>query len=178
MISGLVGGVACVYVGQPMDTIKVKMQTFPELHKNAFACIKNIWVKEGIVRGFYAGTLPALSGGVSENVVLFTAMPFCQRIVMRFSGKDSIKDLSLLELATAGSCCGFFTSLVMCPNELIKCKMQSSREVAQCTRTAVLQTHRCCLPVQWTPAHTLQDNTSNGNLVCRRRGDEETRSLT
>lgn len=140
MISGLIGGVACVYVGQPMDTIKVKMQTFPDIHKNAFSCIKNIWLKEGIIRGFYAGILPALSGGVSENVALFTAMPFCQRLVTYFSGKESVKELNLLQLATAGSCCGFFTSLVMCPNELIKCKMQSSREVAQLTKSNVLQT--------------------------------------
>ncbi|VDN42358.1 unnamed protein product [Dibothriocephalus latus] len=125
-----------------MDTIKVKMQTFPEIHKNAFACIKNIWVKEGIVRGFYAGTLPALSGGISENVALFTAMPFCQRLVTYLAGKDSVKELNLLQLAIAGSCCGFFTSLVMCPNELIKCKMQASLEVAKLTKRDVLQTHR------------------------------------
>jgi hypothetical protein len=32
-LSGLVGGVGVVAAGQPFDTVKIKMQTFPELYE-------------------------------------------------------------------------------------------------------------------------------------------------
>lgn len=53
------GATASVYVGQPLDTIKTKLQTFPNHYKNAFDCGKKIFFQNGL-RGFYAGTLPSL----------------------------------------------------------------------------------------------------------------------
>ncbi|CAK1551724.1 unnamed protein product [Leptosia nina] len=38
--AGSLGGVAVVYVGQPLDTVKVKMQTFPHLYKGMLDCLK------------------------------------------------------------------------------------------------------------------------------------------
>jgi solute carrier family 25 ornithine transporter 2/15 len=58
--SGVAGGIACVYVGQPLDTIKVKLQTYPNLYKNAFTCLKQTYSRDGIYKGLYAGTVPAL----------------------------------------------------------------------------------------------------------------------
>ena len=49
-----------MYTGQPLDTIKVKMQSFPHLYNNAFTCFKQTYAKDGIYRGLYAGTVPAL----------------------------------------------------------------------------------------------------------------------
>ena len=45
----LKGGIANVYVGQPLDTIKVKMQMFPHLYKNAFKCGLETFKKDGIL---------------------------------------------------------------------------------------------------------------------------------
>lgn len=42
------GGSACVFVGQPLDTVKVKMQTFPLLYKNGLFCFVQTFKKEGI----------------------------------------------------------------------------------------------------------------------------------
>ena len=33
--AGCVGGTACAYIGQPMDTVKVKIQTYPHLYTGA-----------------------------------------------------------------------------------------------------------------------------------------------
>lgn len=33
IMAGMVGGAASVFVGQPLDTIKVKMQLFPGMYK-------------------------------------------------------------------------------------------------------------------------------------------------
>ena len=37
-IAGSLGATASVYVGQPLDTLKVKMQTFPQLYPNLKIC--------------------------------------------------------------------------------------------------------------------------------------------
>ena len=60
-ISGAIGGAGLVAVGQPFDTVKTKLQTFPELYQKSGAlhCFRNIYKAEGI-RGLYAGSIPAL----------------------------------------------------------------------------------------------------------------------
>jgi hypothetical protein len=53
------GATASVYVGQPLDTIKTKLQTFPNRYKNFLDCAQKIFYKDGI-HGLYAGTVPSL----------------------------------------------------------------------------------------------------------------------
>lgn len=68
------GGVALVYVSQPLDTVKVKMQAFPTIYKGMVNCLAETFKKDGIVRGLYAGTLPSIAANVAENSVLFVGM--------------------------------------------------------------------------------------------------------
>ncbi|XP_040172619.1 mitochondrial ornithine transporter 1 [Anopheles arabiensis] len=129
-IAGTLGGVALVYVSQPMDTVKVKMQTFPGLYKGLVNCTLQTFRRDGIVRGLYAGTLPAVVANVAENSVLFAAYGACQQAVGRLVHKPAVADLSALENATAGFLAAFFSSFTLCPTELIKCKLQALRETA------------------------------------------------
>ena len=39
-IAGSLGATTSVYVGQPLDTLKVKMQTFPEMYPNLGTCVR------------------------------------------------------------------------------------------------------------------------------------------
>lgn len=64
------GGIATVYTGQPLDTIKVKMQMFPNLYTSALKCGIETFKKDGISRGLYAGTVPALAANVSGNILI------------------------------------------------------------------------------------------------------------
>uniref|UniRef100_A0A182KFJ4 Mitochondrial ornithine transporter n=1 Tax=Anopheles christyi TaxID=43041 RepID=A0A182KFJ4_9DIPT len=129
-IAGTLGGVALVYVSQPMDTVKVKMQTFPGLYKGLVNCTMQTFRRDGVVRGLYAGTLPAIVANVAENSVLFAAYGACQQAVSQAVHKPSIAELSTLENATAGFLAAFFSSFTLCPTELIKCKLQALRETA------------------------------------------------
>lgn len=65
------GGVASVYAAQPLDTCKVKMQTFPQLYKGMIDCLVKTYKRDGIARGLYAGSIPAVAANVAENSVLF-----------------------------------------------------------------------------------------------------------
>uniref|UniRef100_A0A1E1WF02 Mitochondrial ornithine transporter 1 n=1 Tax=Pectinophora gossypiella TaxID=13191 RepID=A0A1E1WF02_PECGO len=136
--AGSLGGVAVVYVGQPLDTVKVKMQTFPHLYKGMLDCLKVTLKNDGIVRGLYAGTTPAIMANVAENSVLFAAYGYCQKFVCHVTGTESVEQLSALSNASAGFLAAFFSSFTLCPTELIKCQLQAMREVnVQGTQTAV-----------------------------------------
>ncbi|KAJ8984425.1 hypothetical protein NQ317_012488 [Molorchus minor] len=80
-VAGSVGGVALVYVGQPLDTVKVKMQTFPHLYKNMIDCFKKTLKNDGLYRGLYAGTAPALA---TKRCRKFSSIP-----VLRFLSKNN-----------------------------------------------------------------------------------------
>lgn len=81
---------ATVLVGQPLDTVKVKMQTFPSLYKGMVHCFTQTLRADGITRGLYAGTTPAIVANVAENSVLFAAYGACQRAIATVLGNDEI----------------------------------------------------------------------------------------
>ncbi|XP_069610602.1 mitochondrial ornithine transporter 1-like [Ranitomeya imitator] len=123
-----VGGVACVFSGQPFDTVKVKMQTFPSLYRGFVDCAVRTYHTEGL-RGLYHGTVPALLANVSENAVLFACYGFCQNLVCHLLGMQDPSQLRDYHKATAGSLASVVSSLVLCPTELVKCRMQTLHEM-------------------------------------------------
>lgn len=131
LLAGTLGGVATVAVGQPLDTVKVKMQTYPQLYPGTLTCIRKTLQNDGVLRGLYAGTAPAIVANVAENAVLFCAYGLCQKLVQNIVGRRSIQELSVIENASAGACASIFSSLTLCPTELIKCRLQSVRETKQ-----------------------------------------------
>lgn len=128
--AGSLGGVAHVYVGQPLDTIKVKLQTFPSMYSGPWNCFKKTLRVEGISHGLYAGTVPALVANVAENSVLFAAYGGCQKIVAFATQTPRVENLSVMGNAFAGFLAAFFSSFTLCPTELIKVQLQASRELA------------------------------------------------
>lgn len=120
-ISGLVGGTALVYSSQPFDTVKTKLQTFPKMYNNSLVtCFKRTLHQEGIWKGLYRGTIPAIGVNGLENMVLFVAYEQIQKLV---------KPEKTWQLALCGSASSFFSTFVVCPTELIKCRMQASYEL-------------------------------------------------
>ncbi|KAL7295184.1 hypothetical protein TKK_0011490 [Trichogramma kaykai] len=127
--AGSLGGVALVYVGQPLDTVKVKMQTFPSLYKGMVDCFIKTLKTDGVARGLYAGTIPSVVANVAENSILFAAYGGCQKVIANVMGVPKVEELSSLGNAWAGFFAAFFSSLTLCPTELIKCRLQAMREV-------------------------------------------------
>ncbi|ESO93776.1 hypothetical protein LOTGIDRAFT_209317 [Lottia gigantea] len=130
LTGGTAGGFATVVVGQPLDTVKVKLQTFPTLYRNAFHCFKQTYAQDGLFHGLYAGTVPSMAANIAENAVLFCFYGMCQKLVATARQKHDIKDLNPLDNAFAGCGAAFFSSFALCPTELIKCRLQAMREMA------------------------------------------------
>ncbi|CAG0922458.1 unnamed protein product [Notodromas monacha] len=159
--AGSLGGIAGVYVGQPLDTVKVKMQAFPQLYTNMFKCLSDTYRKDGIWRGLYAGTIPAVVANVAENSVLFAGYGTMQSIAAQIVGVKSPKELPSLANACCGSAAAFFCALTLCPTELIKCKLQAMRETGA---KRVCETTGQKVP--WTPyaltAHVIRTEGFKG----------------
>lgn len=80
--------------GQPFDTAKVKMQTFPGMYRGFVHCFVSISKQVGL-RGLYHGTAPALMANIAENAVLFMSYGFCQDVVRFVVGLDRGAELRL-----------------------------------------------------------------------------------
>ncbi|KAM9853071.1 solute carrier family 25 member 15a isoform 1-T3 [Aulostomus maculatus] len=126
--AGAIGGTACVLSGQPFDTAKVKMQTFPTMYRGFIHCFLSTFRQVGL-RGLYKGTSPALVANISENAVLFLSYGLCQDVVRLVSGMEKSIELSTLQKACAGSLASIFSSLALCPTELVKCRLQAMHEM-------------------------------------------------
>lgn len=139
LIAGSLGGISMVYAGQPLDTVKVKMQTFPNLYKGMMDCLRQTWMKEGVRRGLYAGTVSAVIANVAEKSVLFVAYGSCQKLIMRITGIQKVEELGAISNAAAGSLSAIFSSLTLCPTELVKCRLQALRETTSQSKTATVR---------------------------------------
>ncbi|XP_077984222.1 mitochondrial ornithine transporter 1-like [Glandiceps talaboti] len=134
--AGAIGGTACVLAGQPFDTVKVKMQTYPEFYPSSWQCFKQTFVKDHIA-GLYRGTVPALAANIAENSILFMSYGWCKAMVCNVSGHNTTDDLNITENAIAGCAAAFFASLGLCPTELVKCRMQAMHEATMSQGKAV-----------------------------------------
>ncbi|XP_047579233.1 mitochondrial ornithine transporter 1 isoform X2 [Lutra lutra] len=104
------------------------MQTFPDLYRGLTDCCLKTYSQVGF-RGFYKGTSPALIANIAENSVLFMCYGFCQQVVRKVVGLEKQARLSDLQNAAAGSFASAFAALVLCPTELVKCRLQTMYEM-------------------------------------------------
>ncbi|XP_060902939.1 solute carrier family 25 member 15a [Labrus mixtus] len=126
--AGAIGGTACVLSGQPFDTTKVKMQTFPKVYRGFVHCFSSTFRQVG-VRGLYKGATPALIANISENAVLFLSYGRCQDVVRYVCNMEKGSNLSDIQKASAGSLASIFSAMAICPTELVKCRLQAMHEM-------------------------------------------------
>lgn len=124
LAAGGLGGFACVITGQPFDTIKVKLQTYPEQFKTPLQAFRKTWMQDGFL-GMYAGCTPAVVSNIAENAVLFLCYGGCQRAVKWMTGVGSTEDLSVFQQACSGSLASVFSSIAITPPDRIKCILQA-----------------------------------------------------
>ncbi len=119
--AGSVGGAAQLCVGHPFDTTKVKLQR-DRGGATAVAVVRRVLKHEGIA-GLYAGITAPLPFVVAMTAALFSANAGIRAVLQN---RHPEEELSLGEVAWAGAGAGAAVSLIMCPTELVKCRMQSN----------------------------------------------------
>ncbi|XP_030007168.1 mitochondrial ornithine transporter 1-like [Sphaeramia orbicularis] len=133
--AGAIGGTACVLSGQPFDTTKVKMQSFPTMYRGFIHCFISTCKQEGL-RGLYKGTTPALITNINENAVLFLSYGLCQDVVRFLSRMEKGDELRDIQKACAGSLASIFSATAICPTELVKCRLQAMHEMEAAGKVA------------------------------------------
>lgn len=109
------GGFCGAYAGQPFDTIKTRIQLVGELYDNSTVkCTKEIARTEGMM-GFFKGITGPLAGMMFINAVVFGVEDQCMRILKQ----DTIPNHMI-----SGAVAGLVQVPIVCPTELIKCRMQ------------------------------------------------------
>ena len=94
----------------------------PPLYAGPLDCFRQSFRHEGIL-GLYRGISAPLVGAAVETSSLFFSYRISQR-VLQSTVLPSNEPLPLSALVTCGAMSGAFTSLLLTPIELVKCKMQ------------------------------------------------------
>jgi len=124
LISGTFSGACSVIAGQPLDTVRVRMQTSP--HK--FSTITSTFIKtikEERIFSLYKGVSPALTCATIENAVVFAANRQIENIYRTNFLNGDKSPLSLTSSAVIGGLSGIFSAIAISPPEMIKVRMQA-----------------------------------------------------
>ncbi|CAN0234265.1 unnamed protein product, partial [Phaeothamnion confervicola] len=119
-IAGSISGCASIIVGQPFDTIKVRIQTRGHLYKNAVHCFRKTVQAEG-PGGLFRGMAPPLATATIVNAVAFSTYAETMRHIC--NDRDSRAIVHAKEFA-AGCFAGGVQCALLTPAELVKCKLQ------------------------------------------------------
>ncbi|PGH11802.1 hypothetical protein AJ80_06960 [Polytolypa hystricis UAMH7299] len=123
---GSVAGIAGKFIEYPFDTVKVRLQAQPDnlplRYQGPIDCFRQS-LHAGGFRGLYRGISPPLVGAAIENSCLFFSYRVAQD-VFRATLFPGVQELPFGALLVAAAASGSFTSLLLTPVELIKCKMQ------------------------------------------------------
>jgi len=127
IVYGSIAGVVGKYIEYPFDTVKVRLQSQPDhlplRYKGPIDCFRQSIHADGLL-GLYRGISAPLVGAALETSSLF----FFERI-----GREAVyaskmfprdKELPLSALWFTGAFSGAFTSFILTPVELVKCKIQ------------------------------------------------------
>lgn len=140
IMPGISGGVARVMIGQPFDTIKTRLQvlgqgtalakTLPSeyVYKNSMDCVRKMMKNEGPF-SLYKGTVAPLVGNMVLLGIHFPVFSKTKTYMEQTRNHDK-KSFSLLNVLAAGGAAGAVGSLVSCPVELVRTKMQMQRRAS------------------------------------------------
>lgn len=122
-----IGSVFCCYVGQPFDTLKVRMQTSPDQYSSILSSTKQILREEGVA-AFWKGAVPTAGGMVLENCMAFGVNEALKRAFPDSTEGKTREEgpPSLWKPFAMGALTGCCSATVLLPSEIIKMKTQIS----------------------------------------------------
>ncbi|KAK2580060.1 hypothetical protein KPH14_012344 [Odynerus spinipes] len=119
-VGGAVGGFCVVFVGHPLDTIKVQLQSLPGVYKNMFHVAQSLMATEGPF-SLYKGIQAPMATIVPLSAVSFLSYGTGKVLI----GRPGQTELDNIQLLLSGAFSGACTTVVTAPGERIKCLLQS-----------------------------------------------------
>ncbi|KAK3372452.1 mitochondrial carrier domain-containing protein [Podospora didyma] len=124
---GSIAGVVGKYIEYPFDTVKVRLQSQPDhlplRYKGPLDCFRQSIRADGFL-GLYRGISAPLVGAALETSSLFFFEGVGREVIYSSGLSPRGIDLPLSSLWLTGAFSGAFTSFILTPIELVKCKIQ------------------------------------------------------
>jgi len=122
-LAGCVGGFAQVFIGQPFDIVKVRLQTAAAGSKqSAIGTFLHILRNEGGPLAFWKGSLPPLMGVGAAVSIQFGVNENVKKLLSKYTGSDQF---SFSQLFGCGVVAGLANAIVSVPSEHIRILMQT-----------------------------------------------------
>ncbi|QDS72927.1 hypothetical protein FKW77_008084 [Venturia effusa] len=118
---GSTAGIVGKFIEYPFDTVKVRLQSSSQ-YSGPVDCFRQGWRQDGF-SGLYRGISAPLVGAAVETSSLFFSYRLAQE-AFQSAFLPMNEPLSMSALLLCGSISGAFTSLLLTPIELVKCKLQ------------------------------------------------------
>ena len=123
--SGVAGATACAVLGLPFDVAKSRLQAGSGSYSGLGDCILRTARSEGPL-ALYKGLMPALGSAVIENAVGITTQRSLRRQLAWTLGRDADTRFSMPTEMALGGATGVFTSIAICPMEVLKVRLQAA----------------------------------------------------
>ncbi|KAF4972189.1 hypothetical protein FZEAL_9651 [Fusarium zealandicum] len=128
VVCGSTAGAVGKYIEYPFDTVKVRLQSQPDhlplRYTGPLDCFRQAIKSDGVL-GLYRGISAPLVGAAAETSSLFLFESLGRELFFMSGLASREKGLSLPDLWMTGAFSGAFTSFVLTPIELVKCKIQA-----------------------------------------------------
>lgn len=122
IFGGTLAGIAVTFVGHPFDTLKVRLQTQPNMHPPLYSglvdCFRKTLKWEG-ASGLYRGVTSPLAGQMLFRANMFLSFGEAKRWL-----RGARPENTLAEFYLAGSMGWTMGTLIECPIDLAKSQMQ------------------------------------------------------
>ncbi|KIW07769.1 uncharacterized protein PV09_01695 [Verruconis gallopava] len=126
IVYGSTAGIVGKFIEYPFDTVKVRLQAQPDglplRYSGPLDCFKQSFRQDGFA-GLYRGISAPLVGAAVETSSLFFSYRLAQD-ALQATILPKVEPLPLSALIVCGAASGAFTSILLTPIELVKCKMQ------------------------------------------------------
>mmetsp|Transcript_25441 Transcript_25441/g.39396 ORF Transcript_25441/g.39396 Transcript_25441/m.39396 type:complete len:294 (-) Transcript_25441:180-1061(-) len=125
IFSATIGAITCAYVGQPLDTVKVRMQTTPKVYSGIGTSFAHIVRNEGAT-ALWKGAVPTTLGMTAENAMAFGVNEALKRAFPEEEkgSKDANGPPNMIRPFQMGAITGCCSALVLLPSEVVKAKIQ------------------------------------------------------
>lgn len=124
---GISGGIG-IFMGFPMDLVKVNLQYYPDRYKSGWQCLTST-LKENGIKSLYRGCVPPIVTQGFMNAMLFggesTAMKILQPELRRGEAGTAVSGF------LAGLAGGLTQSIFSVPIEVVKCTMQTRHTISK-----------------------------------------------
>ncbi|XP_043972953.1 solute carrier family 25 member 45 [Gambusia affinis] len=123
-VAGSISGAVGIAVGHPLDTVKVRLQA-KSVYKGIFDCVTKTYLNEGF-HGFFKGmSFPVLTTGLANSIVFGSYSNALDYLSQSDRCPTShCRQVSSLQVFTAGCFSGIVQVLVCAPVDLVKVRLQ------------------------------------------------------